>query len=55
LLESLEHDFDLFDLNDVESAWQEEIQRRVAELDTNRTELVSWEEVKAMIRRIIDA
>ena len=45
LLESLEHEID----EDVESAWQEEIERRLGELDANSLELVSWEEVKAKL------
>ncbi|MEW6448588.1 MAG: addiction module protein [Bacillota bacterium] len=47
LLESLEHEVD----EDVESAWQEEIERRLAELDANTVELVPWEEVKAKLMR----
>ena len=43
LLESLEHETDA----DVESAWQEEIARRLAELDAGRVQLVPWDEVKA--------
>ena len=47
LLESLEREVD----EDVESAWQEEIERRLAELDANATELVPWEEVKAKLMK----
>ncbi len=47
LLESLEHEVD----EDVESAWREEIERRLAELDANGVELVPWEEVKAKLRK----
>ncbi len=47
LLESLEHEVD----EDVESAWQEEIERRLAELDAKGVELVPWEEVKAKLRK----
>ena len=47
LLESLEHETDA----DVESAWQEEIARRLAELDASRVQLVSWDEVKAKLMR----
>jgi putative addiction module component (TIGR02574 family) len=51
LLESLEHEVD----EDVETAWQEEIERRLAELDTNSVERVPWEEVKAKLMRIAGA
>jgi putative addiction module component (TIGR02574 family) len=47
LLESLEYEVD----EDVEAAWQAEIERRLAELDTNSVELVPWEEVKAKLMR----
>jgi putative addiction module component (TIGR02574 family) len=47
LLESLEHEVD----DDVESAWQEEIERRLAELDADRVKLVSWDEVKEKLMR----
>ena len=47
LLESLEHDVD----EDVETAWKEEIERRLVELDTDSVELVPWEEVKAKLMR----
>ena len=47
LLESLEHEVD----EDVESAWQEEIERRLAELDADSVQLVSWDEVKAKLMR----
>jgi len=39
LLESLEHEDD----EDVESAWKEEIEWRLAELDADRVQLVSWD------------
>lgn len=55
LLESLEPDIDPLDPNDVESEWQEEIQRRVAEIEAGRAAFVSWEDVQAKIRRILDA
>ena len=51
LLESLEHEVD----EDVETAWQEEIERRLAELDANSVERVPWEEVKAKLMRIAGA
>jgi putative addiction module component (TIGR02574 family) len=47
LLESLEHEVD----EDVEAVWQAEVERRLAELDANSVELVSWEEVKAKLMR----
>jgi putative addiction module component (TIGR02574 family) len=45
LLESLKHEVD----EDVEAAWQAEIERRLAELDANSVKLVPWEEVKAKL------
>ncbi|MCH8987383.1 MAG: addiction module protein [Chloroflexi bacterium] len=45
LLESLEHEVD----EDIESAWLEEIERRVGELDGNGVGLVPWDEVKAKL------
>jgi putative addiction module component (TIGR02574 family) len=47
LLESLEHEVD----EDVESAWQDEIERRLAELDADSVKLVPWDEVKAKLMR----
>ena len=47
LLESLEHEVD----GDVEAAWQEEIERRLAELDADSVQLVPWDEVKAKLMR----
>jgi putative addiction module component (TIGR02574 family) len=47
LLESLEHEVD----ENIESAWQEEIERRLAELDADRVKLVPWDEVKAKLVR----
>ena len=47
LLESLEREVD----ENVESAWQEEIERRLAELDADRVKLVPWDEVKAKLMR----
>jgi putative addiction module component (TIGR02574 family) len=47
LLESLEHEVD----ENVESAWQEEIERRLAELDADSVQLVPWDEVKAKLMR----
>jgi putative addiction module component (TIGR02574 family) len=47
LLESLEHEVD----ENVESAWQEEIERRLAELDADSVQLVPWDEVKVKLMR----
>jgi len=47
LLESLEHEVD----EDVESAWQEEIERRLAEIDADSVKLVPWDEVQAKLMR----
>jgi putative addiction module component (TIGR02574 family) len=47
LLESLEHEVD----EDVESAWQEEIARRLTELDADRVQLIPWDEIKAKLMR----
>jgi putative addiction module component (TIGR02574 family) len=47
LLESLEYEVD----EDVEGAWQEEIGRRLAELDTDSVQRVPWDEVKAELMR----
>jgi len=32
---------------DVEAAWSEEIERRLAEVDAGTVDLISWEEVRA--------
>ena len=47
LLESLEHEVD----EDIESAWLEEIERRLRELDADDVDLVPWEKVKAKLRK----
>ena len=47
LLASLEHQVD----EDVETAWQEEIERRLAELDAETVETVPWDELKAKLVR----
>ena len=47
LLESLEHNVD----EDVETAWRDEIERRLAELDGGGVELIAWEEVQAKLRK----
>jgi putative addiction module component (TIGR02574 family) len=35
------------DVPDVESAWSDEIKRRLAEIDAGTVELIPWEEVRA--------
>jgi putative addiction module component (TIGR02574 family) len=45
LIESLDEPFD----SDVQSAWAEEIQRRVAELDSGAISAVPWEEARRKI------
>ena len=47
LLENLEHEDD----EGVQSAWGEEIERRLAELDADGVQLVPWDEVKAKLMR----
>ena len=47
LLESLEHEVD----EDIESAWVEEIEQRLRELDADDVDLVPWEEVNAKLRK----
>ena len=42
LLESIEPPADA----DVESAWREEVQQRVAQIDSGKAHLVSWEKVR---------
>jgi len=50
LLESLEYAVD----EDVESAWEEEIERPLAALDAASVRRVPWEEVKAKLMRHAD-
>ena len=47
LIESLESEID----PDVEEAWREEIERRVAELDAGTARTVPWETVRAQLLR----
>ena len=47
LLESLEGEVD----EDIETAWRDEIERRLTELDAGGVELVPWEEVQAKLRK----
>jgi putative addiction module component (TIGR02574 family) len=52
LIESHESERD----NDVEAAWIEEVERRIAELDSGAVEAIPWEEVKAkLLRRLNDS
>jgi len=45
LLESLDAEVD----EDAEAAWRSEIQRRVAEIDSNSVSLVPWAEVRSRL------
>ncbi len=47
LLESLEHQVD----EDIESAWLEEVERRLVDLDAGGVGLVPWEDVKATLKK----
>jgi len=47
LIESLEAEPD----PDVEAAWNDEIQRRVADIDVGNVETIPWEDVR---RRLLD-
>ncbi len=47
LLESLDAAVD----EDVENAWQQEISRRIADLDSGKVKTVPWDEVRARISR----
>jgi len=47
LIESLESEID----SDVEEAWREEIERRLAELDSGTARTVPWETVRAELLR----
>ena len=47
LLESLEYEVD----EAAEAAWQQEIVRRLAELDDGSVELTPWEEVKSRLKK----
>ncbi len=47
LLDSLENEID----EDIESAWLEEIERRIQELDAGRVDLITWEDVKEKLRK----
>ena len=47
LIVSLEPEID----HDVESAWQQEIQRRLGEIDRGEVACVPWEEVRERLRK----
>ena len=47
LIESLESEID----PDVDEAWREEIERRIAELDSGTAKTVPWETVRAELLR----
>jgi putative addiction module component (TIGR02574 family) len=50
LIESLETERD----TDVEEAWADEIQRRIADLDSGAVQTVSWDSVKSKLLRHLD-
>ena len=39
-------EINLKEISDVETAWSEEIKRRLAEIDAGTVELISWDEVR---------
>ena len=47
LLESLEHEID----EEVESAWREEIERRVREIDAEGVDLIPLQDVKEKLQK----
>ena len=47
LLNSLDTETDL----NVEQAWQEEIQKRMASIEDGTAEMISWEDVQAQLLR----
>lgn len=49
LLSSLDNDAD----PDVEQAWQEEVQRRVRDVEEGRVECIPWESVRNQLRRSV--
>ena len=56
LITSLIASLDSADEGDVEAAWVEEVERRIAELDSGAVEAIPWEEVKAkLLRRLNDS
>ena len=50
LLESLEDPVD----EDIESAWRDDVERRLAEIDSGSVKLFPWEEVKAKLKQSAD-
>lgn len=51
LIESLDGEAD----EDVEAAWNEEIAKRLKEIDDGTAKMVPWEEVRRKMRGILDA
>ncbi len=49
LLESLEDPID----EDIESAWRDEVGRRLADIDSGSVKLVPWEDVKAKLQKSV--
>mgnify|MGYP002400493168 CR=1 FL=1 len=47
LIASLDEGSDI----DVEQAWQEEVQRRLQQIDRGEVQTISWEEVRRSLRR----
>lgn len=47
LIASLDEGSDI----DVEQAWQEEVQRRLQQIDHGEVQTISWEEVQRSLRR----
>jgi putative addiction module component (TIGR02574 family) len=50
LIESLDDGID----DDVETAWQEEVVRRAAELKSGKVRPIPWEDVQQKARRLLD-
>jgi putative addiction module component (TIGR02574 family) len=50
LIESLESERE----TGVEAAWLDEVQRRLAELDSGAVKTVPWEKVRAKLLRLLD-
>jgi len=40
---------------EVDAAWEEEIARRIDDLESGRTEAIPYEQVRAQLRALIDA
>jgi len=50
LIDSLDPTID----HDVEAAWQEEIARRIGDIETGKVKPIPWEEVRAKGRKLLD-